>query len=50
MHVKVNTKARSRNQLPWKSNNCTDSECVYSLSYPAYKAHAPYYIIVMWPV
>jgi hypothetical protein len=40
--------ARSRNQLlPWKSNKYYILwVCVCSLSYPAYTAHAPYYIVI----
>ena len=47
---KRNIEARSRNHCcSGKTISITYSECVCSLSYPACKAHALYYI-VMWPV
>jgi hypothetical protein len=43
-----NIEVRSRNHfLTWKSNKCYIFwVCVSSLSYPSYKANAPYYIVM----
>jgi hypothetical protein len=39
--------ARSRNHCcRGKETSITHSDCVCSLSYPACKAHAPYYIVI----
>ena len=47
MYLQNNTDARSCNlSLPWKSNKYHIFVCVCNLSYPAWKAHAPYYIVV----
>jgi hypothetical protein len=46
MYVKRNTEARSRNNCCCeKAISITYSESVCSISFPAFEAHAPYYIV-----